>query len=167
MNNTAVRLVVAIVLLFFAWKGSELSIVWPPAPVAPDAKVEPSAPMPDPAVLEWAEPLRGILPTMLPADRTYLSSLYDAMSFVLLRDGQREQPIVATTEQFAAFHANSLRLSIDRSKVGQYPGLDKAIDLVFVNANGAEVKPITDDSRAKLIAACQVISYALGIRRDE
>jgi hypothetical protein len=166
MNSTALRLIVAGVILFFAWKGSALTINWPP--VQPDAVTPDRGPMrPVPELLAWAEPLSPILPQMLPADRVYLSHLYDAMSFVLLRDGQRDRQIITTTEQFAAFHANSLRLSIDKAKVGKYPGLDKAIDLVFVNANGPEVKPIDGDARAKLISCCQVLSWALGIRGDE
>jgi hypothetical protein len=166
MNSTALRLIVAGVILFFAWKGSVLDIAWPPS--QPDAVSPDKGPeRPSPQLLAWAEPLSPILPQMLPADRIYLSHLYDAMSFVLLRDGQREQPIIATTEQFAAFHANSLRLAIDRAKVGKYPGLDKAIDLAFFNANGPEVKPVDADSRAKLVSCCQVLSWALGIRGDE
>jgi hypothetical protein len=156
------RIVVAVVILFFAWKGSILDLAWPPADVPDSAVTKPEA-----ALLKWAEPLVPILPQMMPADRLYLAQLYDAMSYVLLRDGQRDRPIIGTTDQFAAFHANSLRLSIDKQNVGKYPGLDKAIDLVFVNANGPESKPVTADSRAKLIAACQALSWSFGIRRDE
>lgn len=162
MNSTSLRLAVAAVILVFAWKGSVLDVVWPPPPATVI-----DGPAPDARLLKWAEPLKPIVPTMLPADRLYLASLYDAMSFVMLRDGQRDPPIVSTTEKFANFHAGSLRLAIDKANVGKYPGLDAAIDEVFVQAGGPEVKAIDQDTRDALIAACQVLSWTFGIHRDE
>lgn len=156
------RYIVAAILLVFAWKGSDLSLYWPPAPYA-----EIKTPQPSPELMRWAAPLRSVLPKMLPDDRKYLATFYDAMAFVLIRDGEREMPIVGSTEQFANFHAGSLRLAIDKDNVGKYPGLAEAIDETFVNANGPEVKKIDADTRARLVSACGVLAYSFGIHRDE
>lgn len=134
MNSTALRFAVAVVILVFAWKGSILDMPWPPTD-GPEV-IDTPVPTPDEPLRAWAEPLRPILSGMLPADRMYLASLYDAMTFVIMRDGQRDEPIISTTQKFADFHAGSLRLAIDKAKVGQYPGLDKAINQVFVAAGG-------------------------------
>lgn len=156
------RYILAAVLIVFAWKGSDLSLYWPPATHA-----EIKTPQPDPELMRWAAPLRGVLPKMLPDDRKYLAAFYDAMAFVIIRDGERELPIIGSTEQFANFHAGSLRLAIDKDKVGKYPGLAEAIDETFVNANGPEVKKIDADTRARLVSACGVLAYSFGIHRDE
>ena len=163
MNALAVRLAVAVVILFFAWKESILSVVWPPQPTAVDADV----PKPDPVLLAWAEPLRPVLPKMLPSDRKYLANLYDAMAFVLVRDRDRDDPIVSSTDKFASFHTGSLRLAIDKASVGRYPGLAQAIDQTFLAAAGPEIRPLDRDTSAKLIAACQVLSYVFAVKRDE
>lgn len=164
MTATSVRLAVAVVILLFAWKGSTLDMPWPPKGTTPASK---PVPAPEERLRAWAEPLRPILPAIMPHDRAYLSNLYDAMSFVLLRDGQRDEPIVSTTEKLAAFHANSLRLAIDKDKVGKYDGLDRAIDSVFMTAAGPEAKTLDQDTRIKVVAACQVLSWAFAIKNDE
>lgn len=156
------RYVLAAVLLVFAWKGSDLSVSWPPVPYQ-----QIRTPKPPSEVMQWAAPLRPVLPRMMPEDRRYLSSFYDAMAFVLIRDGQRDTPIISSTEQFANFHAGSLRLSIDKASVGKYQGLAEAIDETFVNACGADIKPITQEVRSRLVAACGALAYSLEIHRDE
>lgn len=156
------RYIVAVVLLVFAWKGSTLDIPWPPEPFQTI-----NGPEPDAKLMKWAEPLKRIVPKMLPADRQYLANFYDAMAFVLLKDGDRDPPIVSTTDQFVVFHANSLRLAIERAKVGKYPGLGEAIDEVFLNAAGAQAKAIDADTRSILVAACGVLSWSFAIHRDE
>jgi hypothetical protein len=155
------RWIVAVVLLVFAWKGSDISMPWPPSPLDTIA-----VPKPDPTVLKIAEPLRPILPKMLPADRQYLANFYDALAFVLLRDGNRDDPIMGSTEQFANFHGGSLRAAIDRESVGKYPGLAEAIDETFVNAAGAEVKKIDKDVRGRLAAACGVLSWSFSVGHE-
>lgn len=157
-----VRYIVAVVLLLFAWKGSELSTPWPPAPAT-----NVDTPKPSPELLKLAEPLQPILPRMLPKDRLYLSSLYDALAYVLIRDGEREKPIVSSNDAFANFHAGTLRLSIDKAKIGAYQGLDKAIDEVFVNALGADARELSRADRENLIAACGLLSWSFGVGRDE
>lgn len=152
------RYIVAVLLLFFSWKGASLDIPWPPASVKDTAIAKPPA-----ELMAWAEPLRAILPKMLPKDRAYLSSFYDATTFVLLQDGQRSNPIISDTEKFSVFHAGSLNLAIEKANVGRYPGLDKAIDAVFFSALGAETAQLDKDRRTKLLAACSVLAYVFKI----
>jgi len=156
------RFIVAAVLLLFAWKDSILTAMWPPAPMA-----EIDTPRPSPEVLQLAAPLKPLLPRMLPKDRQYLATLYDAMAYVLIRDGERSKAIIGTNEQFAAFHAGTLNLAIDKSSVGKYPGLAEAIDEVFAAFAGSDVKDLDADSRRRLVAACGVISWSFGVGRDE
>ena len=156
------RIVVAVVLLVFAWKGSSLKIEWPPAGGGTAVTI----PRPDGVILEWAEPLKPILPTMLVKDREYLANFYDALSFVLIRDAGRGTPIVKTTGDFVVFHAGSLQLAIDKGAVGKYPGLGEAIDQTFVNALGADQRALSADDRTKLTAACTVLAYALKVGND-
>lgn len=153
------RHAVAVILLVFAWKGSTISLEWP----QPLASV--TTPRPDASLIIWAQPLRGVLPKMLPADREYLARFYDAMAFVLLRDGDREEPILKTTDDFVVFHGGSLGMAIDREKVGKYDGLDAAIDETFVNACGADAAAITPELRKRLVSACGVLAWTLRVNR--
>ena len=155
------RYIVAGVLLLFAWKGADVSLVWPP-----DYIDDIAAPQPEAAILAWADPLKPILPKMLPADRKYLANFYDACAFVILNDGDREKPIIGTTDQFVTFHAGSLRLAIQKAKVGKYPGLGEAIDQTFVAAMGADPKKLDGEARRRLVAACGVLSWAFSIGHD-
>jgi hypothetical protein len=104
---------------------------------------------------------------MTHTDRLFLSSFYDAMAFILFRDSQRSTPLITDTEKFAAFHAGSLQLAVDRKDVGKYDGLGAAIDEVFVNAVGPEVKQMTPDVRDRLVAACGLLAWSFGIQSDE
>lgn len=160
--NVQWRYVVAALLLVFAWKGSSLTIPWPPAPATTVV-----IPKPDNVLLEWVEPLKPILPKMLVKDREYLASFYDAMSFVLIRDAGREKPVVKTTGDFVAFHAGSLQLAIDRANVGKYPGLGEAIDLSIVNALGGDVRALSDEDRVRLTAVCSTLAYAFKVGTNE
>ena len=156
------RYVVAVVLLLFAWKGSNISLEWPPAPT-PAVVI----PRPENVLLEWVQPLKPILPKMLVKDREYLANFYDALTFVLIRDAGRETPIVKTTGDFVAFHAGSLQLAIDKANVGKYAGLGEAIDLAIINALGAEARPLSDEDRVKLTAVCSTLAYAFKVGADE
>lgn len=160
-----VRFAVAVVLLIFAWKGAELSLPWPPADT-PTTVNRPAPPKPAASMLAWAEPLRPILPSMTPTDRRYLASLYDAMAFVLLRDGERDQPIVSTTDKFAEFHSGTLRLAVDRKDVGKYSGLGEAIDQTFIAAIGVDAKGLDAETRARVVAACGVLSWVFSIHGE-
>lgn len=160
--KTAARLAVAAFLVLFAWKGADLSMSWPQLP-----RTKVVAPKPGKDLLLWADPVRPILPKMLPEDRRYLSAFYDATAFVLMNDGDREKPIIGTSDQFVVFHGGSLRLAVEKAKVGRYPGLGEAIDQTFLNAMGADQKKLDADARGRLVAACGVLSWTFGIHGDE
>ena len=155
------RYIAVVVLLLFAWRGSELKIPWPPEQHTIDSPIPPAE------LRAWADGLKPIVKGMLPKDRIYLENLYDSMAFVIIRDGQRDDPILSDTAKFSNFHTGTLRLAIDKASVGKYAGLGEAIDAVFFAAAGAEIKPIDKDTRTKLVAACGVLSWAFGISRDE
>jgi len=161
MTNSHMRWIVVLMLLFFSWKGVNLDLEWPPI------NHEVSSPKPADEFLGWAAPVRTIAAKMLPADRLYLSNLYEAMSFILLRDFDRDQPIIKTTDDFVTFHAGTLRLAIEKSNVGKYPGLAEAIDQTFLAALGADQKALDDKTKPRLIAACGALSWTIGIGRDE
>lgn len=152
----------AALLLVFAWKGSSLTIPWPPAP-ATNVVI----PRPENVLLEWVEPLKPILPRMLVKDREYLASFYDAMSFVLIRDAGRQKPVVKTTSDFVSFHAGSLQLAIDKANVGKYAGLGEAIDLSIVNALGGDARALSDEDRVRLTAVCSTLAYAFKVGTNE
>lgn len=153
--------IVAAVLLVFAWKGSELQLSWPPV-TARDER----PPKPAPELLAWAGSVGKILPKMTPTDRRYLATFYDAMAFVMLRDGDRESPIVSDSDKFITLHAGSLQLAIDRKDVGKYEGLGAAIDEAFVNAVGADPKKLDKETRGRIVAACGVLSWTFSIHGE-
>jgi len=156
-----VGIAVAAVLLVFAWRGSQLNVQWPPVPVSA-IKV----PKPEPELMKLAADVGKILPKMTPTDRRYLAHFYDAMAFVLLRDGDREKPIISDTDKFSAFHGGSLRLAIDKSDVGKYDGLGEAIDMAFIKANGADVLKVDEKVRRNLVVACGVLSWTFSIHGE-
>ena len=161
MNKKVAGVAVAAVLVLFSWKGADLSMPWPP-----QQREDIVAPKPSPELLAFAAPLKPILPKMLPSDRKYLANFYEALAFVLLQDGERDQPIIGTTEQFVALHAGSLRLAIEKAKVGKYAGLGEVIDQTFLSAMGADQKKVDKDARGRLIAACGVLSWVFNIGHE-
>lgn len=162
MNNFA-RSAIVVVLLFFSWKGAKIDLNWPPADVAEVVSVQ----RPSEDALAWAAPVREIAKGMLPTDRIYLASLYEAIAFILKRDFTRDDPVIKTTDDFVAFHSASLRLGIDKKSVGKYPGLAEAIDKTFLNAIGADQRALDPAIAGKLVAASEALSYILGIGKDE
>lgn len=156
-----VRYAVAAVLVLFAWKGADLSMLWPPQPTQDIV-----APQPGPELLALAEPLKPILPKMLPADRKYLANFYEACAYIVLKDGDRPAPIIGTSDQFVVFHAGSLRLAIEKAKVGKYDGLGEAIDQVFVASLGADPKKLDASARNRIVATCGVLSWAFNIGHE-
>jgi len=159
--NTPARLTLVAILLLFSWKGVNVEYPWPPQDVA-ETLVE----KPDAEDIKWASAVRQIAAGMLPADRIYLSSLYEAMRFVISRDAGRSDPILKTTDDFVAFHSSALRLAIDKKKVGKYPGLDAAIDTVFLNAVGADQRAVDADAYDGLMRACGVLAWTFGMGND-
>ena len=146
------------VLLVFAWKGAKVDMPWPQLSQPKAATTEPTAEQ-----LQWAAPLKDILPKMLPKDRQYLSNFYDAMEFILAQDAGRSLPIIADTDKFVVFHAGSLTAAIEKANVGKHPGLDKAIDQVFFAACGADPATIGPKERENLMAACRVLRHAFRV----
>ena len=156
-----VRWIVVALLLLFSWKGSVLQIEWPPA-----CMKNVDTPKPPAEFIAEASDVAKIVPRMLPGDRQHLSAFYDAMACVLVNDGERADPIVSTTAKFAAFHAGSLNLAIQKKKVGVYPGLDKAIDATLLRFAGADESAVDTEKRNKLIAACSVLSWVFAIHHE-
>lgn len=155
------RLIVAGVLLAFAWKGNEVTLMWPttPTPLV-------STPQPSPEVMALAGPVKPFLARMTPKDRVYLSNFYEAVGYVLLRDGERDQPIISDTRKFELFHAGSLRLAVNKSDVGKYGELGDAIDKVFLDAVGNDEKEIDVGLRSKIVSACGALSWAFSIHGE-
>lgn len=152
------RLLVAAAVLWFMWKGAATDIQWP-TPGGSDVIAKPDA-----AFLKYVQGVE--VAGILPVDRVYLSQFYDALSWVMVRDGLRDRPVVVDTDKFATFHAGSLQLAIDRNKVGKYPGLGKAIDDAFKAAAGDEVVVIDEDKRAMLVAVCNALAWRFAIHGE-
>lgn len=159
---TYARYALVVILLFFSWKGVNLDLSWPP-----EQAQDIDTPKPSVECLEWAAQVRPVAARMLPKDRLYLSSLYDAMAFILLRDFYRDDPILKTTDDFISFHSGTLRLAIDKASVGKYPGLAEAIDQTFVAAIGVDQQKIDKAMQEKLVAACGSLAWTFGIGKDE
>ncbi len=151
----------AATLLFFAWKGNEIDLPWPPSDGGGRQVVKP-----EPETLEWVEDVP--VERMLPKDRLYLADFYDAMAWVVMRDKLRDQnqKVLKTNEDFVRFHAGSLQLCIDRGDVGKTPGLGEAVDQVFVDALGDDAIPLGDDELDMLIAACNALSWRFSIHGE-
>lgn len=173
MKHDHVRYAVAAGLLWFALGGSHLGIV----PKAIGVLTPPSKP---PAIMldsagqksleEAKADLVAIAAKMLPADRQYLASFYDAIAYVLEQDGGRSLPIIADSEKFAVFHAGSLQLAIEKKAVGKYPGLDAAIDHVYLAICGADVGPLAEKAagggtrREQFVKASQLLAWVFRVR---
>lgn len=162
MKDIPARYIVAGALLAFAWKGGSLDVKWPLPPQAAVAAAKPADEQ-----IKWAAELKPILPKMLPADREYLANFYDAMQYVLKQDGERSTPIIGDTDKFTQFHAGSLQLAVQKKNVGKYPGLDKAIDAVFLAAAGADPAAVESGKRQQLMDACGVLKWCFKVNGNE
>jgi len=149
------RYIVAAVLVLFAWWDASIGVLVPPA----------VGPAPSPAVRALATAVDAS--KMLPHDRQYMSAFYEALCYVLERDGERDKPLIGTTDQFARFHAGSLQLSIDKKAVGKYAGLAESVDEVFVLAAGADVQTVTDEVREKIADACRALAWKFAVHGNE
>jgi hypothetical protein len=86
-------------------------------------------------------------------DKARIVSVYTGLQTVLARDAGK---LVNTTEKWATVQANTLKLAIDTP--GKYPGLDAAIEAVFVRLVGTDdVISGTPETLAKLTSACKLI----------
>jgi hypothetical protein len=89
-----------------------------------------------------------------PADKRRINGVYAALSKVLQRDNGKR---ITTTEKWAEVAANTLQLAIDTP--GKYPGLDVAIEAVFLAQVGTDdVLPNNPDTCKKLVAACDIVA---------
>jgi hypothetical protein len=109
-------------------------------PVAPDGAVDAT--------------IAKLLSTATAEDKARVASIYDGMAYVLRRDAGKR---LNTTEKWVEFQANTLQLAVEQ--VGKYPGLDKAIEDVFLAKLGTDdVLPGTPETQAKLLDACETIA---------
>ena len=148
------RLIVGATLIYFAWNGESLDLPWPPAE-------GPKVVKPDEVSREWVMDIR--VNNILPKDRVYLSRFYDAMGWIIMRDSERDTPIITNTEKLSQFHAGSLQLAIDREDVGKYSGLGKSVDDAFKKVLGDDVSPLEGDSTEAVILLCNALSWRFAI----
>jgi hypothetical protein len=88
------------------------------------------------------------------ADKGRVQSIYSGLATVLRRDATVKR--LKTTEQWAELQAATLDLAVEQ--VGKYPGLDVAINDVFLATVGTDdVLPANDETRGKLIKACEIV----------
>lgn len=121
-------------------------ITLPTKPEPTDVVVVPAAPK-DAKIVE-------LLKAATPTDKARVQSIYSGLAAVLRRDAVKKR--LKTTEQWAELQAATLDLAVDQ--VGKYPGLDVAINDVFLATVGTDdVLPNNDETRGKLIKACEII----------
>lgn len=156
------RLLVAAAFIWFVWCGSKAAIEWP---IAGSSK--PAVTRPDTTTASWVREVGKVAKTMLYTDRIYCANMYDAMRHVIAQDGNREKPIIADTDRLAVFHGGTLDFAVDAKKVGEYPGLAEAIDLAFVKALGADVRPLDAAARADAEKLCAALSYVFAVGGNE
>lgn len=86
-------------------------------------------------------------------ERSRIIGVYSGMKFVLNRDAGQ---LISTTERWSVYQANTLKLAIETP--GKFPGLDTAIENVFVTTVGTDdVLPGNNDTRNKLVTACDIV----------
>lgn len=99
-----------------------------------------------------------ILKAATPAERGRVYDVYTGLGVVLKRDDGTKMPQrITSTEKWAELQEHTLNLAIDAP--GKYPGLDQAIEAVFLAAVGTDdVVSANPDVRAKLVSACEKIA---------
>lgn len=137
-------------MLLFFWKGAAVRCLW-------DGGKKAKAPSTE--AMAFVGPVVPWLRRMLPSDRKYLSAFYDAASFALVTDGDRDDPILATTADFMAFHAGSLDLAVADGRLAFCPALCEA----FVEASGPGLADITEPVRRRLAGCCDALSHVMRI----
>ena len=121
-----------------------------PVPVPTPTPVEPVAGPTDPALV-------ALLKDADLADKARIAGIYAALRDVLKRDAGK---LVKTTEQWALWQANTLQAAVDGTQLkGKYPGLDVAIENVFVSKLGKDkdIAQIDATVRSKIDEACAII----------
>ncbi|WP_353208346.1 hypothetical protein [Sphingorhabdus sp.] len=139
------------VLLWLAGALLAVSIVFPNGPTL---SLTPTAPVAPVAVHATDVEIVRLLANASSADKARVNGIYTALVVVLKKDAGKR---ITTTEQWADLQANTLQLAIDTP--GKYPGLDTAIEAVFLAKLGTDdVMPSTPETQAKLIDACETIA---------
>lgn len=121
-------------------------VIPPPAP----APVEPVSGPTDAAIV-------ALLKDADSADKARVAGIYAALRDVLRRDAGK---LVSTTEQWSLWQANTLKAATDGTQLkGKYPGLDVAIENVFVSklGKGKDVVPADAAVRNKIDEACAIV----------
>lgn len=140
-------------LLWLAGALLAVSIVFPNGPKLG----KPVAPVAPVAEHDTNAEIVRVLAAATAADKANVNGIYTALATILRRDIAKPPARITTTEQWADLQANTLQLAIEQ--VGKYPGLDKAIEAVFLAKLGTDdVLPGTPDTQAKLIDACETIA---------
>lgn len=99
----------------------------------------------------------SLLKGATPADRGRIIGIYDGMRTVLSRDVDKNLNRINTTEKWAELQSRTLELAVDQ--VGKYPGLDTAIEDVFMRVVGTDdVLPVNPETHQKLLKACEIVA---------
>jgi hypothetical protein len=97
--------------------------------------------------------IQKLLADAAAADKADVRGIYKALRAVVNRDAGKR---VVTTEQWSDLQENTLQLAI--TQVNKYPGLDEAIEQVFLTTLGTDdVLPGNEQTRSKIVEACDVI----------
>lgn len=140
-----VWLAAAVVLLAFLFPNG----VSLPSPAPGPAPVPPV--VPEPVLTDDA--LVTLLANADAGDKNRIVGVYTGLHTVMARDNGVS---IKNTEKFSLLHARTLKLAIDTP--GKYPGLDEAIEGVFLKALGTDdVVPMTPEMLAKVLTACDII----------
>jgi hypothetical protein len=108
----------------------------------------------DTSSTEAADPtIQQLLSSASAADKADVRGVYKALRTVVTRDAGKR---VVTTEQWRDLHANTLQLVV--TQANKYPGLDEAIEKVFLATLGTDdVLPGNEQTRSKIVEACDII----------
>jgi len=145
-----------IVLIAFLFPNG-LPLNFPVNPPSPP----PVVPVPPAPVIETDDAVLAALKPATAVDRAHVAGTYLGAIDVLRRDNGK---LIKTTEQWARYQARMLDLSVAGTAIkGKYPGLDLAIDNVFVRVLGTEpgnneVLAVDPAVLAKLIKACEIVA---------
>ena len=108
----------------------------------------------DDSSTEAADPtIQKLLADAAAADKADVRGIYKALRTVVTRDAGKR---VVTTEQWRDLQTNTLQLVV--TQVNKYPGLDEAIEKVFLTTLGTDdVLPGNEQTRLKIVEACDII----------
>jgi hypothetical protein len=115
-------------------------------------------PAPEPAVPVVTDPvIVQLLAAADDGDRARIEGIYNGLSFVLKREPSMGDHRLATTEQWADLHTHTLDRAVEQKD--KYPGLNKAINDVFLAKTGTDdVLPTTPEVLTKLIEAADIVA---------